>query len=116
MRKLEVFFNNEKAGVLSEFKSGAKYGYSFRYYTDYLKTDLPPISLTLPKREEAYEADFLFPFFSNMLPEGANRKIISRGLKVDEDDLFGLLCVMAGKDFIGAVGLRPFNETNETTV
>lgn len=111
MRKLEVYFNNEKAGVLSEIISERKTGYHFQYYTDYLNTDLPPISLLIPKRAEPYEADYLFPFFANILPEGANRKIISQGLKIDENDLFGLLCAMAGKDFIGAVNLRPYETT-----
>lgn len=48
----------------------------------------------------------MFPFFSNMLPEGANRRIICRSLRIDEDDSFGLLEAMADKDFIGAVSVR----------
>ena len=41
-----------------------------------------------------------------MLPEGANRRAICRSLKIDENDYFGLLDAMAGKDFIGAVNIR----------
>ncbi len=104
MRQLYVYMNEDKAGVLTE-KSPGK-GYSFRYDEKYLATDLPAISVTLPKREEAYESEYLFPFFTNMLPEGANREIISHSLRIDENDFFGLLVAMADKDFIGAVNLR----------
>ena len=51
-------------------------------------------------------AEHLFPFFTNMLPEGANRSVICRSLRIDELDFFGLLSAMAGKDFIGAVNIR----------
>ena len=47
-----------------------------------------------------------FPFFTNMLPEGANRRGICRSLRIDENDFFGLLIAMADKDFIGAVQVR----------
>ena len=46
------------------------------------------------------------PFFTNMLPEGANRRGICRSLRIDENDFFGLLIAMADKDFIGAVQVR----------
>lgn len=39
---------------------------------------MPSISAILSKQEEAYESDSLFPFFSNMIPEGANRGVICR--------------------------------------
>ena len=67
---------------------------------------MPPISVSLPKRKEAYESVRLFPLFSNMLPEGANRRIICRAFRIDEKDLFGILTAMAGKDFIGAVHVK----------
>lgn len=104
MRQLEVYFNNTKAGVLTEWHAGA--GYSFQYCEEYLTSLLPPVSATLPKRAEAYSSEHLFPFFSNMIPEGANRRVICRSLRVDEKDFFGLLEAMAGRDFIGAVNIR----------
>lgn len=104
MRQLEVYMNAHKAGVLAETLPGR--GYSFCYYPEYLASDMPAISVTLPKREEAYESDLLFPVFSNMLPEGANRKVICRSLRIDERDFFGMLMAMADKDFIGAVNVR----------
>ncbi len=81
-------------------------GYTFAYNAAYLASQLPAISVTLPKREEPYESEYLFPFFSNMLPEGINRRVICRSMRIDEDDFFGLLTAMAGADFIGAVNVR----------
>ena len=104
MRRLEVFMNDHRAGLLTEAQYGR--GYSFRYYPEYLASGMPPVSVTLPKRKETYESERLFSFFSNMLPEGANRKIICRSLRIDEKDFFGLLTAMAGRDFIGAVNVR----------
>ena len=80
--------------------------YAFCYDENYLSSELPAISVTFPKRKEAYASDHLFPFFTNMLPEGANRKAICRHLRIDEQDFFGMLTAMAGKDFIGAVQIK----------
>jgi serine/threonine-protein kinase HipA len=111
MRQLDVYTNETKAGVLTELHPG--FGYTFRYDETYLTSNLPPISLTLPKRRETYEADHLFPFFANIVPEGGNRRIICRSLRIDERDIFGLLCAMADQDFIGAVSVRKIkDETN----
>lgn len=108
MRQLEVYANDRKAGVLTEQHPGR--GYGFLYDPDYLASDCPSISVTLPKREQAYVSSLLFPFFMNMLPEGANRKVICRSLRIDERDYFGLLAAMAGKDFIGAIHVKSMSE------
>lgn len=104
MRELDVYLNNTKAGVLSEKYPGSEY--SFQYTAEYLNSELPPISATLPKQVKPFTAGYIFPFFSNMLPEGANRKAICRSQRIDEKDFFGLLAAMAEKDFIGAVNIR----------
>ena len=104
MKKLLVYYNDTKAGVLTELNPGG--GYIFKYVPEYLSSGLPPVSATLPKREDTFESDSLFPFFSNMIPEGANRGVICRTLRIDEKDFFGILSAMADKDFIGAVNIR----------
>ena len=104
MRQLNVYVNDRKAGVLTEMHPGS--GYSFRYDPDYLSSDAPPVSLSLSKKNPVYESSSLFPFFANMLPEGANRKVICRAFRIDEHDLFGILSVMAGRDFIGGVHIK----------
>lgn len=104
MRQLDVYMNKRKAGVLTEQRPGE--GYRFRYDESYLASDGPSISVTLSKKQDSYESPTLFPFFMNMLPEGANRKVICRTSRVDERDFFGLLSAMAGKDFIGGVHIE----------
>lgn len=107
MRELAVYFNDVEAGILTEKYPGRDY--TFQYKEEYLKSKWPPVSITLPKRTTAYQSAHLFPFFSNMLPEGGNRRVICRRMRIDEDDFFGLLEAMAGKDFIGAVNVRRVN-------
>ena len=104
MRQLDVYFNDIKAGILTEKNPGTDY--SFQYLDEYIDTPMPPISVTLPKQKEVYFSKHLFPFFSNMLPEGTNRRVICNSLRIDENDFFGLLTAMADKDFIGAVNVR----------
>lgn len=86
MRQLYVYMNDLKAGVLTENNPGKEY--TFCYDENYLSTENPSISVTLPKREESYKNEYLFPFFTNMLPEGANRRSICRSLRIDENDFF----------------------------
>lgn len=104
MRQLEVYVNDVKAGRLTELKPGK--GYIFVYTEAYVKSDLPPVSLTLPKRIEPYVADYLFPAFTNKLPEGANRKVICREQRIDDKDFFGMLMTTVGTDMIGSVNFR----------
>lgn len=108
MRQLAVYYNDTKAGILTEQYPGT--GYTFQYTEDYFNSKMPPLSATLPKKHIAYNSEYLFPFFSNMLPEGANRRVICRSRRIDENDFFGLLEAMADKDFIGAVNVRRISD------
>jgi len=105
MRGLEVYRNKELAGFLTEESTKS---YTFRY-TDawYTDSDKPAVSLTLPKNQQEYHSDYLFPFFSHLLSEGVNRKLQNRLLKIDEKDEFGLLSATARYDTIGAVTVKP---------
>lgn len=104
MRRAEVLSNKVVAGILTETDDGH---YTFKYDDAYLiNTDLKPISLAFPKREEVFHSDELFPFFFNMLSEGANKAMQCRALKIDEKDSFGLLLATAGYDTIGAITIR----------
>ena len=104
MRQLAVYFNNVKAGILTEEYPGKDY--SFQYLDEYVNSPMPPISVTFPKKQKVYVSEYLFPFFSNLLPEGSNRRVICSAQRIDEDDSFGLLAAMADKDFIGAINVR----------
>jgi serine/threonine-protein kinase HipA len=108
MKQLQVYMNDTPAGVLTEEHPGR--GYTFAYDASYLASDWPPVSLTLPKRQEEYTSEYLFPAFANILPEGQNRKFICRVFHIDERDLFSLLYTMADGEFVGALNVRKIKE------
>lgn len=108
MRQLMVLSNGWPAGLLTERFPGKSY--VFEYDKGYLYSGMNPVSVTLPLREDSYESEKLFPFFANMIPEGANRKMICRARRIDENDLFGILEAMADSDTIGSVTVRSIDE------
>ena len=61
----------------------------------------------MPVRVEPYRSSHLFPYFFNMLSEGANRQTQSQLLHIDENDDFGILLATAQEDTIGAVTIKP---------
>ncbi|MEI7583754.1 HipA N-terminal domain-containing protein [Runella sp.] len=101
MRQAQIIFRDDAAGVLTQHDDGS---FTFRYYdawmTDSTKSG---ISLTFPKTHREFHADYLFPFFYNMLPEGSNKQVVCKHHRIDADDYFGLLMVTAATDSIGAV-------------
>jgi len=107
MRQAIVNRNENFAGILTEEDNGH---FTFRYDDAYfLNDDLPSISLTLTKKQQTYKSDYLFPFFFNMLSEGANKKLQCRHYQIDERDSFGLLLAIAQYDTIGAVTVKPIS-------
>jgi len=104
MRRAEVFRNGILAGILTE---QSRNSYSFRYDDAYFNDgNKYAISLTLPKTQQEYRSEHIFPFFSNMIAEGANLAIQSRYLKIDERDVLSLLAATASGDTIGAVTVK----------
>ncbi len=107
MRQAEVYRSGILAGTLTEENQNS---FIFRYDVNYFADqEKPAVSLTLPKTRQEYHSTFLFPFFSNMLSEGANRRIQSRMLQIDENDDFGILLATAQYDTIGAVTVKPIS-------
>ena len=76
MRKVNVYYGDVFAGQLT--------------YDDAFRADgsTPPVSVNLPKSQKVYHSERIFPVFTNMLPEGANRRALCRARKVDENDFF----------------------------
>jgi serine/threonine-protein kinase HipA len=97
MRTAKVMFKNSFAGIIEETENG----YRFTYDSSFLDHG-KPIAVAFPLQEKPFESEGLFPFFQGLLPEGWYRDIVCRTLKIDKDDLFGLL-IRACKDCIGAV-------------
>jgi len=101
MREAKVLFKDEVAGILTQHDNGS---FTFCYLDDWLNDkDKPSISLTLPKGEQPFHSEFLFPFFYNMLPEGSNKQVVCKLNRIDKEDYFGLLMTTAKNDSIGAV-------------
>jgi HipA-like protein len=101
MRRAKIFFREEEAGILIQEDNGI---FVFRYLDSWVSDNRKPaISLTLPKSQQEFHSEYLFPFFFNMLPEGANKQAVCRQKRIDENDHFGLLMTTAGQDTIGAV-------------
>ena len=104
MRALEIFCNGTLAGKLTERnRNDFVFRYEDIYFNDSTKHS---ISLTLPKIQQEYNCEFLFPFFSNMIAEGENKKTQSRLLKIDENDQFGILMSTATADTIGNITVK----------
>lgn len=105
MKKAKVFRNGDFVGILTK---EAPKGYSFSYdHNWYEHPDKPAISLTLPKTQKEHRADHLFPFFFNMLSEGANLQLQARQFQVDASDYFGLLLLTAQNETIGPITVEP---------
>ena len=103
MRRANVYYRDIPAGVLSQ-DSGK---YVFEYLPDYLASPaLPAISLTLPKRGAAFQAEVLFPFFFGLLAEGEEKSLECRLLRIDENDHFSRLLRTCAVETIGGITVR----------
>ena len=104
MRAATVIYKGEEAGTLIQEDDGS---FTFRYHDAWFNNpNKPPISLGLPKTQQEYSAENLFPFFFNMLPEGSNKATACFKLRIDPNDHFGLLLNTAQYDTIGAVKIK----------
>lgn len=106
-RKANVLVNNIAAGILQETDEGE---YLFQYHADYVNNlSHLPVSLTLPKKHEAYHSSFLFPFFDGLIPEGWLLDIASQNWKINPRDRMGLLLHLC-LDTIGNVSIVEIND------
>ena len=100
MRQAKVYCRGVFAGTLEQTTEG----YIFAYQPDYLKNpNLPAISLTLHKQEEAFRSPVLFPFFFGLLAEGEDKSLDCRILHIDEDDHFTRLLRTCSVETIGGI-------------
>jgi serine/threonine-protein kinase HipA len=95
-----VLVNGRQAGILEEMEGGS---YRFDYCPDYSG---PPVSLTLPVREEEYIFSRFPPFFDGLLPEGWQLEALLRSEKLDPRDYMGQLLKVGG-DAVGSVTVEP---------
>lgn len=99
-RKAMVMFHNVRAGLLEE----TGWGYRFTYGPEFIAKNIP-ISFSLPVNGSPFESKQLFPFFMGLLPEGWYLEIVVTRLKIDKNDVFGILLATC-KDTVGAVSIE----------
>ena len=106
MKRAEVYYKNNLAGLLAETDAG----YEFCYIKDYLESkNAKPVSLTLPLTDKPYHSNVLFPFFDGLIPEGWLLDVALRNTDISYLDRMSLL-LLCCKDCIGAVSVVPVKE------
>lgn len=100
-RTAEVYVHDVLAGFLKEHETGSRY--SFSYLPGY---GGPPVSLTMPLKEEVYFFQEFPPFFDGLLPEGVQLESLLRRKKIDKNDYFSQLLAV-GSDMVGNVTVYP---------
>lgn len=106
MRKALIKIHNKKAGIFIE---ESQQHYLFQYNKEY---DGPPISLTMPVRDEVYAYENFPPFFEGLLPEGIQLEGLLKKYKIDKYNYFKQLLV-SGLDLVGAVTVENINNSDE---
>ncbi len=105
---LDVWFNDAKAGALSQDDGGAL---SFAYDRDYLARKVArAMSFSMPLQEEPHADRVVRPFFSGLLPDEGARQRLAWALGISSGNAFGLLEVIGG-ECAGALSLYPAGET-----
>lgn len=99
MRIAIVKVNKIFAGFLEELEDKT---YRFVYEPDYMG---PPVSLTMPVKQQIYEFKKFPPFFEGLLPEGTQLDALLRKFKIDRNDFFSQL-LQVGTDVVGAVTIE----------
>ena len=102
MRKGDVYYGQQLAGVITENNDGQ---FEFQYHSEYVKT-FPDqfITFSMPVRHEVYVDNRLFPFFEGLIPEGWLLEIAAKSWKLNPNDRMGLLLACC-QNCIGAVSV-----------
>ena len=110
MRRVEIYYKDLLAGILTETNDGE---YTFQYEKKYaIKYPDQFITFTMPVTETPYVDKRLFPFFEGLIPEGWLLDIASKSWKINQNDRMGLLLACC-QNCIGAVSVKPIPEEDE---
>lgn len=104
-RYLKVYLDKERVGTLSEENDI----WGFTYHSDWLTSPnsiplTPHIPLIADKQIDGSTKRHIQWFFDNLLPEEKARELLSKDLKIDKEDAFGLLAA-SGRESAGALTL-----------
>lgn len=110
MRIAEIYYQNIKAGLLTETDEGH---FVFQYLDEYvLQYPNQFLTFTMPVRHQPYEDKRLFSFFEGLIPEGWLLDIASTNWKINPTDRMGLLMACC-ENCIGAVSVKPIKNEDE---
>ena len=110
MRKAEIYYKNDLAGILTETNDGE---YTFQYEDKYVNEHPREfITFTMPVTAVPYVENRLFPFFEGLIPEGWLLDIASKNWKINQNDRMGLLLACC-QNCIGAVSVVPKQEEDD---
>ena len=104
MRQATIFYKGKEAGILKQHDNGS---FTFRYLETWLADqENPSISLTLPRSQPEWHADYLFPFYYNMLQEGPNPHTDCQANMLVSHVYFRILMATARYDTVGAITVK----------
>ncbi len=110
MRKAEIYYQDDYAGLLVETNEGE---YEFTYDKKYVE-NFPDrfLTFTMPVSIQPYRSNRLFPFFEGLIPEGWLLEIASKSWRINKNDRMGLLLACC-RNCIGAVSVVPTEEKDD---
>lgn len=107
MRKAEIYYKDQLAGMLTETDEGQ---FRFEYEAAYInKRNSKPITPTMPITTLPYVSHVLFPFFEGLIPEGWLLNVASKTWKINKGDKMQLLMACCS-NCIGAVSVIPHSD------
>jgi serine/threonine-protein kinase HipA len=102
MKRLIVYLNGEKVGILDEDDSGLL---EFQYSPEWTdRPDAIPLSRSLPLQSEPFRGKHARPFFAGILPEEGPRQQIAAILGISDRNDFAMLERIGG-ECAGAISL-----------
>ncbi|HEX9728852.1 MAG TPA: type II toxin-antitoxin system HipA family toxin [Gemmatimonadales bacterium] len=101
-----VYLYDRPIGVIERIRSGIRFTYTPDAVDD---PALHAVSVSLPKRIEPYGNRQAAPFFQNLLPEQAYKRLVRAAAETDPSDDIGLLGAIGG-ECPGAVSIWPGDE------
>ena len=112
MSSLTVWWDGRDVGLLSLDRYGEmRFAYSEAWLADETK---PPVSFSLPKRQQPFSRREARPFFEGLLPEEEQREAIAAALGISKGNEFRLLECLGG-EVAGALTLWPTEEALPNT-
>ena len=110
-RALSVWWDGKVVGTLRIDKHGDM---TFQYGDEWLADSAQlPLSMSLPKKPEAFKRRECRPFFGGLLPEEGQLEAVARKLGISKTNDFKLLEALGG-DVAGALSLWPEGERPPT--